>query len=123
MYCLWPLLHILLVCTTLVCLCTPVLLLYAVLVPTLLLFLAPSVYLWRRGESLDDCLSLEAETNNKFLFFQLLSYIVGLAVPIGHSLPLHGATLIGGRNPHLLLVCTTLVCVLFVATPMSTISV
>ena len=34
-----------------------------------------------RGESMDNCLSLEAET----IFFGLLSYIVGLAVPIAHS--------------------------------------
>ena len=41
-------------------------------------------YSQRRAESLDDCLSLEAETNFS-KFFQLLSYIVGQAVPIGHS--------------------------------------
>ena len=76
-----------------------------------------------RGESLDECLSLEAKT--KFFPNILAPFIYS-----GNSLhlPLQLALCEGHMYclcplPHLLLVCTTLVFVLFVATPTSTICV
>ena len=120
MYCLWPLPRILLVCTTLVYVCTHVLLLYTVLVPTLLLFGSFSVLEERRVPGRLPLIGGRNKQTNfsaPFIYSRTsLHLLLQLALHEGHVYCLWPL-------PHIPLVCTTLVCVLFVATPMSTSSV
>ena len=80
--------YTILVCTTLVCVCTPKgpcsITICCISVYTIIIYLqctsGGEESPWRGGESLDDCLSSEAETNNKqqttnFFYFFLAPFI------------------------------------------------